>query len=454
MAIMYHVTPTKNLRLIMIYGLVPRKGPRSSKLENKKAVYLFPNLDDVENALMNWLGDEFGDEQLALLKVNVKGEVYSDAEYERYVTTTIQPSNIKVLTDDLDSIDDIHALKEMQNKVKRGSQKRKLLPQATDKPEKYIGEPKYKKPQGIRVKKKVYETIRKSVMVFLNSDYVVVDDNNEKVGVAQVMNGTIENMAVKKGVELAFKGQVLDRLMQQIVKDADTINANLSIQVIPDEIDEIKTFLERFGFRHVGDNIMRRTAGSIRPPSVIRNSSLEARITESKQNPKDVILSEAFWWLERWVSGSINDPDWDEEWLTKVHNLQDAFNIISKVVGNRYAVGKTLWRSLVVDKATLKIMKQKKILPVHKIAIQSFTPDKDVAIEFGEDLYVPDNHVPVLVAVDAPSEAILTSMMDIQKSKLTQAKEALRSLGDWSHQKEVFVKVEQPLPVKSIQIIQ
>ena len=55
--ITYHVTPSSNLESIMREGLVPKIGDRSYKVdEQHPAVYLFPNMEEVENALMRRYG--------------------------------------------------------------------------------------------------------------------------------------------------------------------------------------------------------------------------------------------------------------------------------------------------------------------------------------------------------------------------------------------------------------
>jgi hypothetical protein len=63
----YHVTPAENVESILEKGLLP-KSPEDIK--DKKAVYLFPDKATAEEALMNWLGDRFEDEDLALLKID------------------------------------------------------------------------------------------------------------------------------------------------------------------------------------------------------------------------------------------------------------------------------------------------------------------------------------------------------------------------------------------------
>ena len=69
----YHVTRSENTPHIMRDGLTPQVGVRSQIYgENSDAVYLFPTKADAEDAVMNWLGDEFDEaESLDLLKIMV-----------------------------------------------------------------------------------------------------------------------------------------------------------------------------------------------------------------------------------------------------------------------------------------------------------------------------------------------------------------------------------------------
>ncbi len=102
----YHVTPSKNLDEIMSKGLIPQTGDRARKIENEKpAIYCFPDKTSMEDAVMNWLGDEFDeDEQLALLEIyttGLKGQVTDGAEYEVAITSAIPPQNIRILSRDL-----------------------------------------------------------------------------------------------------------------------------------------------------------------------------------------------------------------------------------------------------------------------------------------------------------------------------------------------------------------
>lgn len=98
----YHVTPAKNVRWIMKDGLVPQIGPASSTYgESEKRLYLFPSKDDADDATMNWLGDQYEDEILALLQVDITGiPLKKDVDWEYYTDTPISSDRIKVLSTD------------------------------------------------------------------------------------------------------------------------------------------------------------------------------------------------------------------------------------------------------------------------------------------------------------------------------------------------------------------
>lgn len=67
---LYHVTPIENWSSIQTQGLKPQIGPRAQRIDEPiEAVYLFPTLMDLEDALMNWLGDELPTGELAILEV-------------------------------------------------------------------------------------------------------------------------------------------------------------------------------------------------------------------------------------------------------------------------------------------------------------------------------------------------------------------------------------------------
>ena len=99
--IMYHVTSKRNWAKIRTEGLKPKIGPRSSKLKEKSGIFLFTSMDHLEDALMNWLGEEFeDDETLAILKVTVdinKLVIDPSVVYEAIYTQPISPKDIKLV---------------------------------------------------------------------------------------------------------------------------------------------------------------------------------------------------------------------------------------------------------------------------------------------------------------------------------------------------------------------
>jgi len=102
----YHVTLADNLGSIMSRGLIPQIGDRARKIEGEKpAVYCFPDKVSMEDAVMNWLGDEYDeDDQLALLEIDttgLKGQVTDGAQYEVAITDSIPVDNIRILSRDL-----------------------------------------------------------------------------------------------------------------------------------------------------------------------------------------------------------------------------------------------------------------------------------------------------------------------------------------------------------------
>lgn len=107
----YHVTPTENVSRIMSEGLTPQRGPRASQMESEDGIYLFKTMEGVDNALSNWLGEEFEEDDVPLTLLGV--ELPSDAQkrlnergddnssYEIVVTTAIPPQYIQILSEDI-----------------------------------------------------------------------------------------------------------------------------------------------------------------------------------------------------------------------------------------------------------------------------------------------------------------------------------------------------------------
>jgi len=110
----YHVTPFDNLKSILAEGLKPQIGERSSLGgELEPAIYLFESLKAVEHAMMNWLGECYGeDEQVSLLAIDFleSKQANPDVEFEIVISEAIPLSLISILSFDLDAEPEIMAL--------------------------------------------------------------------------------------------------------------------------------------------------------------------------------------------------------------------------------------------------------------------------------------------------------------------------------------------------------
>lgn len=105
----FHVTPIENVQNIMERGLVPQIGERScAHGEESPAIYLFPTMDDMVNALSNWLGEWFEDAygpnvELAIVKAFIPPDIYvhydPSVAYECYVTEPIPPKQLFFFTE-------------------------------------------------------------------------------------------------------------------------------------------------------------------------------------------------------------------------------------------------------------------------------------------------------------------------------------------------------------------
>ena len=102
----YHITLLSKLDSIMERGLLPMLGERSLEIqEHKKQVFLFPTIEDMENAMIGWLGDwyteHYGeDTPLALLEISVNSDFpikKGQVDYEVVSEVTIPPQYIKFI---------------------------------------------------------------------------------------------------------------------------------------------------------------------------------------------------------------------------------------------------------------------------------------------------------------------------------------------------------------------
>lgn len=99
--ILYHVTAARHLDAIMEEGLVPRIGERSEVMgEGEAGVYLFTSRTALDEAVMNWLGDAYEeDDDLVVLEVElVEGfEISAGFEVETIAREAIPPHRIRLL---------------------------------------------------------------------------------------------------------------------------------------------------------------------------------------------------------------------------------------------------------------------------------------------------------------------------------------------------------------------
>lgn len=79
--IAYHITYKDLLPRIRESGGLLVHSP--DDMDDKPGIYLFPSVEDAEDALMNWLGDRLDDKELVLLKIDITGlNCESDVDYE------------------------------------------------------------------------------------------------------------------------------------------------------------------------------------------------------------------------------------------------------------------------------------------------------------------------------------------------------------------------------------
>lgn len=100
----YHVALRKNLTSILRNGLTPRTEANAARYgEEGDAVYCFTSMASCEDALMNWLGETFEeDEALVILTVRTEGlKTRSvEVEWEVAVLETIAPERIVQVLDE------------------------------------------------------------------------------------------------------------------------------------------------------------------------------------------------------------------------------------------------------------------------------------------------------------------------------------------------------------------
>lgn len=126
----------------------------------------------------------------------------------------------------------------------------------------------------------VSEMIRLPIFSMISGDYEV-KNGETVVGRAHVKDGVITELVCATDAGESYRGQILTYLLSTIVEEADRQNSNLSLQLKDKDDDDMKRFLERFGFHAIGHGIMQRSSGAIRPPSVPYPGDMEDRESAS-----------------------------------------------------------------------------------------------------------------------------------------------------------------------------
>ena len=100
----YHVTSRSNLDSILEHGITPRTGRNAAQRgESEHAVYCFSSMEACEEALMNWLGEQFDeDDALVILTVWIDGLALQPAEveWEVAIRESVPPERIVEAVDE------------------------------------------------------------------------------------------------------------------------------------------------------------------------------------------------------------------------------------------------------------------------------------------------------------------------------------------------------------------
>ncbi|MFR8087228.1 MAG: hypothetical protein ACLU6B_01845 [Lachnospirales bacterium] len=86
MNLFYHITSRRNLESIQKEGLLPQYGYLSELvMEQRSAIYLFKELDEVRYAMENWFGEciryVYDKKDLILLRIHLSDEIYFEERF-------------------------------------------------------------------------------------------------------------------------------------------------------------------------------------------------------------------------------------------------------------------------------------------------------------------------------------------------------------------------------------
>jgi hypothetical protein len=104
---LFHITDRAALPAILREGLLPQLGARSTLCgETIPAVFVFVALECCEDALMNWVGEAFPEDELVVLELNYAPRASrQDVDYELSILERIPPEAIsRVLDENLEPL--------------------------------------------------------------------------------------------------------------------------------------------------------------------------------------------------------------------------------------------------------------------------------------------------------------------------------------------------------------
>lgn len=122
--------------------------------------------------------------------------------------------------------------------------------------------------------KELAEMVRVPVYTLISGDYEV-RAKEKRMGHARVVDGVIAELICSDSNDESYRGEVLTNLLKTIIEEADLQNSPLSLQLADRDDEDMKRFLERFGFRAIGHGVMQRAAGAVSPPSVQYTDGME-----------------------------------------------------------------------------------------------------------------------------------------------------------------------------------
>lgn len=154
-------------------------------------------------------------------------------------------------------------------------------------------------------------------------------------------------------------------------------------------------------------------------------------------------LNVALWWVERWISGSMNDPDWEYPEGEEL-GVEKAFEAIQKAIGNAKSRNAELWRYLCLPEFEARKIEERGTIRPFDFPFQSFTTSSRLAAEIGADLGRP-GEVAMLVRVEATPTDVMFGIEDLLADP--QASSTMMALDLWHHQEEIVVRVDRPMKV-------